>query len=140
MSAPTYADLLSEAMARAGLSQMRLAARAGINHGYVSRILSGDRMPSLGMVKQLADGLNLPPGDPIRSAMLTSAGFADERGPRPMGHPLAYDLDDLLRSADEATRLWLEESASLMLAGARARVGRSRVIVMKAPERDEETA
>ena len=140
MSEPTFACLLADAMVRAELSQSALARRVGCDHSQISRYMSGERRPTRGMVKQLADGLGLGPGDPIRSALLTTAGHADERGPRPMGHPLAYDLDDLLRSADEATRLWLEESASLMLAGARARVGRSRVIVMKAPERDEETA
>lgn len=131
MTEPTFAALLAEAMARAGLSQTKLAQRAGTDHGYVSRLLSGDRTPSAGMVKQLADGLGLGPGDPIRSAMLTVCGHADERGPRPMGHPLAYDLDDLLRSADEATRLWLIDGIDLLLAGARARVGRARVIALR---------
>jgi transcriptional regulator with XRE-family HTH domain len=140
MSALTFASLLAEAMDRAHLTQWGLAARAGCDRTYVSRLLSGDRQPTAGMVKQLADGLGLGPGDPIRSAMLTVCGYADERGPRPMAHPLAYDLDDLLRTADEATRLWLLDGVEHLLAGARARVGRSRVVLMKTTERDEETS
>ena len=140
MTEPTFAALLAEAMARANLTQWGLAARAGCDRSFVSRLCSGERTPSAGMVKQLADGLGLGPGDPIRSALLISAGFADERGPRPMGHPLAYDLDDLLRSTDEATRLWLIDGIDLLLAGARARVGRARVIALRSTEREEETA
>jgi transcriptional regulator with XRE-family HTH domain len=140
MSALTFASLLAEAMARAGVNQSEIARRADCDRSNICRFLSGDRFPSRGMVKQLADGLGLVPGDPIRSAMLTSAGYADERGPRPMAHPLAYDLDDLLRSADEATRLWLEDSMRVAIAGARARVGRARVIALRSPERDEELA
>ena len=139
MTEPTFAALLAEAMAHAGLSQSKLAQRAGTDHGYVSRLLSGDRTPSAGMVKQLADGLGIGPGDPIRSALLTTAGHADERGPRPMGHPLAYDLDDLLRSTDEATRLWLEDSVDLLLAGARARRRGAHIVALRT-ERTEQSA
>lgn len=136
MTEPTFAALLAEAMARANLTQWGLAARAGCDRSFVSRCLSGDRTPSAGMVKQLADGLGLGPGDPIRSAMLTVCGHADERGPRPMGHPLAYDLDDLLRSADEATRLWLIDGIKHLLAGARARRRGAHVVAL----RERETA
>jgi transcriptional regulator with XRE-family HTH domain len=140
MTEPTFARLLAEAMERAGLTQWGLAARSGCDRSFISRTLSGERHPSAGMVKQLADGLGLPPGDPIRSAMLTVCGYADERGPRPMGHPLAYDLDDALRCADPATRDWLEDCARNMLAGYRARIGRARVIALRGTERREETA
>jgi transcriptional regulator with XRE-family HTH domain len=140
MTEPTFAHLLAEAMARAGLSQNKLADRADVDPSFISRIRTGDRHPSRGMVKQLADALGLGPGDPIRSALLVSAGYADERGPRPMTNPLAYDLDDALRSADEATRLWLLDSVTLLLAGYRARIGRSRIIALKGTERTEETA
>ena len=139
MTEPTFAALLAEAMARANLTQSELARRAETDHGYVSRMLSGDRTPSRGMVKQLCDGLGLGPGDPIRSALLTTAGHADERGPRPMGHPLAYDLDDLLRTADEATRLWLIDGIDHLLAGARARRRGAHAIALRT-ERTEQSA
>jgi transcriptional regulator with XRE-family HTH domain len=140
MSEPTFAALLAEAMDRAGLSQRRLAVRVPTEHSNISRYLSGDRHPTAGMVKQLADALGLAPGDPVRDGLLLAAGHRPERGPRPMGHPLAYDLDDLLRVADEATRLWLEDGMAHLLSGARARIGRSRVIALKSPERAEESA
>lgn len=136
MSEPTFACLLADAMVRAELSQSALARRVGCDHSQISRYMSGERRPTRGMVKQLADGLGLGPGDPIRSAMLTSAGYADERGPRPMAHPLAYDLDDLLRSADEATRLWLLDGVEHLLAGARARRRGAHIVAL----RERETA
>lgn len=136
MSEPTFSALLAEAMTRCGLSQQRLAARAGVDHSLISRYLSEERSPRAGMVKQLADALDLAPGDPARDGLLLAAGHRPETAARPLGSPILYQLDDAWRAADESAREWLEHGIGLLLAGARARQSRSRVIALKTPERE----
>jgi transcriptional regulator with XRE-family HTH domain len=42
-----FAAWLQESMKQRGMSQRMLALRAGVSHSSVSRLLSGDRSPSL---------------------------------------------------------------------------------------------
>ena len=42
-----FAAWLEESMKQRGMSQRMLALRAGVSHSSVSRLLSGDRSPSL---------------------------------------------------------------------------------------------
>ena len=42
-----FAAWLQESMTQRGMSQRMLALRAGVSHSSVSRLLSGDRSPSL---------------------------------------------------------------------------------------------
>ena len=39
------------------MSQRQLALQSGVNHSTISRLINGDRMPSLGTATQLARGL-----------------------------------------------------------------------------------
>lgn len=55
------------------VSQSKLAARAGFDHSYVSRLESGARTPTRDAVEQLAIALDLEPIN--RDELLASAGF-----------------------------------------------------------------
>jgi len=55
------------------VSQSKLAARAGFDHSYVSRLESGARMPTRDAVEQLAQALELEQVG--RDELLASAGF-----------------------------------------------------------------
>ncbi len=55
------------------VSQSKLAARAGFDHSYVSRLESGARTPTRDAVEQLAIALDLEPVN--RDELLASAGF-----------------------------------------------------------------
>ncbi len=60
-----------------GLSQSRLAAAAGFDHSYVSRLESGTRTPTRDAVVKLGEALAL---DGIKAdALLASAGFMPAR-------------------------------------------------------------
>jgi transcriptional regulator with XRE-family HTH domain len=45
----------------AGLSQEELAARMGVEQGYISRLESGDRNPTIVTISQAADALGVRP-------------------------------------------------------------------------------
>jgi transcriptional regulator with XRE-family HTH domain len=45
----------------AGISQLDVAARAGVTGGYVSGIEHGQRNPTLDVVLAIADALHVPP-------------------------------------------------------------------------------
>ena len=72
----TFPDALRAFRVSAGVTQWRLAQRAGYDHSTVSRWESGDRQPTRESVEALADALGLHDGD--RARLLASAGFADE--------------------------------------------------------------
>ena len=58
-----FADLLRHYRERAGLSQVRLAQLVGIDHSYLSRLESGRRHPTRGVV--LLSALTQVVGDPV---------------------------------------------------------------------------
>jgi transcriptional regulator with XRE-family HTH domain len=75
---PTQADVnfataLREAREAAGLSQSRLAARAGYDHSYVSRLESDSRAPTRDAVLSLGDAMGL--AEVERDYLLAAAGF-----------------------------------------------------------------
>lgn len=72
-----FAPLLRELRDRRRLSQSRLAEAAGFDHSYVSRLESGNRMPTRDAVLKLADAMAL--GDGERDALLAAAGFMPGR-------------------------------------------------------------
>jgi transcriptional regulator with XRE-family HTH domain len=51
-------------MRRRGISQRQLAMRSGVNHSTISRLLRGDRSPSLRTATLLARALHSPSSDP----------------------------------------------------------------------------
>jgi transcriptional regulator with XRE-family HTH domain len=56
-----FAKLIKEFRAKRGLTQAKLAERAGISHGYLSRIEMGMQSPTLEVIERLAAALNLKP-------------------------------------------------------------------------------
>ena len=77
--------LLKKCREARGVSQSKLAERAGFDHSYVSRLESGARTPTRDAVDRLGEALSL---DRIeRDAMLASAGFL----PRDVGSLLSNE-------------------------------------------------
>jgi len=72
-----FALLLRELRDRRKLSQSRLAGAAGFDHSYVSRLESGNRMPTRDAVQKLAEAMAL--GESERDALLAAAGFMPGR-------------------------------------------------------------
>lgn len=73
----TFATALRQAREAAGLSQSRLAASAGYDHSYVSRLESDSRAPTREAVLSLCDAMGL--GDVDRDHLLAAAGFLPVR-------------------------------------------------------------
>lgn len=73
----SFALALRKTRERQRLSQSRLAAAAGFDHSYVSRLESGTRTPTRDAVSKLGEALML---DAIETdALLASAGFMPDR-------------------------------------------------------------
>lgn len=79
-----FGKLLKALRERRGVSQSKLAEKAGYDHSYVSRLEGGARMPTREAVENLGSALGL--GATERDALLASAGF------------LPRDLTNLLSS------------------------------------------
>lgn len=73
----SFAVALRQNRERKRLSQSRLAAAAGFDHSYVSRLESGTRTPTRDAVVKLSEALGL---DDIQTdALLATAGFMPAR-------------------------------------------------------------
>ncbi len=73
----SFSTALRQSRERQRLSQSRLAAAAGFDHSYVSRLESGTRTPTRDAVVKLGDALML---DGIETdALLAAAGFMPAR-------------------------------------------------------------
>lgn len=95
---PEFPALLKTYRERAGLSQVRLAQRAGIDRSYLNRLESGHRLPSRRTVLRLADALGLDPTE--RDQFLLAGGLA------PTVSPLAHTVGDPV--LEQAARLLLD--------------------------------
>jgi transcriptional regulator with XRE-family HTH domain len=73
----TFAHELRKARETSGLSQSRLAARAGYDHSYVSRLESDSRSPTRDAVLSLTNAMGLDEFQ--RDRLLASAGFLPVR-------------------------------------------------------------
>jgi transcriptional regulator with XRE-family HTH domain len=94
------------------MTQRQLAQMSGVDHSTISRLMRGDRVPSLRTATRLAHGLGMP----------EDVGGLDDRRPGRSGSPMArveYALrsDDLLRESE------VREIMNVYLA---ARLSRSR--------------
>lgn len=77
ISTGSFSMALRQRRERQRLSQSRLAAAAGFDHSYVSRLESGTRTPTRDAVVKLGDALTL---DSIETdALLAAAGFMPAR-------------------------------------------------------------
>jgi transcriptional regulator with XRE-family HTH domain len=73
VSPVSFATILRKSRERCGLSQSRLAARAGFDHSYVSRLESGSRTPTRVAVLKLSEAMSLE--ETHRDELLASAGY-----------------------------------------------------------------
>lgn len=73
----TFAAALRHAREDSRLSQSRLAAKAGFDHSYVSRLESGTRTPTRDAVVRLAAAMMLDETE--RDSLLAAAGFMPDR-------------------------------------------------------------
>lgn len=73
----SFAEALRHSRERQRLSQSRLAAAAGFDHSYVSRLESGSRTPTRDAVTKLGGALALD--DIETDALLAAAGFMPAR-------------------------------------------------------------
>lgn len=93
----TFAALLAEYRVRAGLSQSKLADKAGLTHSFLSRLESGNRNPHRPTVEALATALELNAADTAR--LLTAAGYAADVD------PIVSDLAAFLADASVDVRV-----------------------------------
>ena len=77
VSGGTFALALRQCREQKRLSQSRLAAAAGFDHSYVSRLESGSRTPTRDAVTKLGEALTLD--DIETDSLLASAGFMPAR-------------------------------------------------------------
>jgi transcriptional regulator with XRE-family HTH domain len=68
-----FGRLLKRCREARGVSQSKLAERAGFDHSYVSRLESGARTPTRDAVDRLGEALGLNQVE--RDALLAAAGF-----------------------------------------------------------------
>lgn len=81
----SFPDLLRQWRGRRRLSQLALAAEAGLSQRHLSFLECGKAQPSREMVLRLADQLALPPRD--RGTLLVAAGFWPQMPERAPDHP-----------------------------------------------------
>lgn len=81
----TFPDLLRQWRGRRRLSQLALAAEAGLSQRHLSFLECGKAQPSREMALRLADQLALPPRE--RNALLAAAGFSPQTQERAADHP-----------------------------------------------------
>ena len=92
------------------LTQRQLAQRSGVDHSTISRLMRGDRVPSLHTATLLARGLGIPP-DAMR---LDGDGFGDHGSP-------AARVEYALRSDDLLSEAAVREIMDVYLAVRRRR-------------------
>ncbi|WP_269857946.1 helix-turn-helix domain-containing protein [Streptomyces sp. RPT161] len=71
---PELGPLLAAARQRSGLGLRETARRAGLNHQYLQRLETGQRVPSMSVAKVLAEVLAL---DEAERAVLLAAALPD---------------------------------------------------------------
>lgn len=79
-----------------GISQVKLARRAGLDNSYISRIEGGTRMPPRDILLSIATALQLNAGE--RGALVAAFGYVpDDRGVWVAGEPEIVRLYELMR-------------------------------------------
>jgi transcriptional regulator with XRE-family HTH domain len=73
-----FAGWLRDAMAARGMSQRMLAMLTGMDHSTISRLASGDRVPTLGTALALIRVLERPRLHVVRTSLDAESGLAHE--------------------------------------------------------------
>jgi transcriptional regulator with XRE-family HTH domain len=87
------------------MSQQKASTRAGFDHSYFSRLISGSRMPTAKSVNQIADALNWTVNQ-RRTAMM-AAGFLPDDALRAVDADL-IELVDALARVEAHDPVWAE--------------------------------
>lgn len=124
----TFGPTLRRLREDRGLSQSRLAERAGFDHSYVSRLEGGARQPTRGAVNDLAAALACTEAE--QDALLLAAGFVNGQ-PR-VTDPNLLLIDEALQDdrLPQGYRDAVRASLDALLAGCEAVRGRPRVAVV----------
>jgi transcriptional regulator with XRE-family HTH domain len=126
-SAPTksFGSLLKELRESRGLSQNKLGRRCGTSHATISRLESGDRVPSRAMVSRLARAMSL--GDIESAWLFAAAGFWPTVAVNDRQFLLAT-LSRILenRTLDEATREQVVQQISELVAWLNGQLGKEK--------------
>jgi transcriptional regulator with XRE-family HTH domain len=72
---PPFVAWLSGRLKEKRMSQRLLALRSGVNHSTISRLLKGDRMPSLSTVTKLTRALGASEGEADAPAFFESPNW-----------------------------------------------------------------
>ena len=91
----TFNAWLQHRLVTSRLTQRQVAARAGIHHSTISRLLGGDRTPSLRTATSLAHALGMPDADATLDEMITPGSSRS----RPAQVEYALRSDDSLTEA-----------------------------------------
>ncbi|CAN5610443.1 hypothetical protein BH20CHL6_BH20CHL6_10660 [soil metagenome] len=97
MPTESFADWLRLALRARGISQRHLAALSGVNHSTISRLLAGDRTPSLATAGKL---LRVLRAIPAGGSMSGIAGGVRSESVTSMRIRLALEADESLDEAD----------------------------------------
>lgn len=92
MSSPPFSEVLQSMRKRQRMSQARLAQQSRHDHSSISRLESGDRVPSREMVLQLSHAMGLNVVD--RAELMAAAGFLDAIVPASMVRAVAQLVTD----------------------------------------------
>ena len=106
----TFNEWLQGRLKASGLTQRQLAQKTGVDHSTISRLVRGDRVPSLHTAASLARGLSLPDG----SATLDDLTFSRSGSP-------AAGVEYALRSDESLSEAQVREIMEVYLAARRAR-------------------
>ena len=122
--APPAGRLLREWRVRRHLSQLDLAAEAGISTRHLSFIETGRSQPSREMVLHLGEHLEIPLRE--RNALLTAAGYAplyrESELDAPDMQPVRDAIDSILRAHEPYPALVVDRTWSLVAANTTVQV------------------
>ncbi|MBX6342854.1 MAG: helix-turn-helix transcriptional regulator [Thermomicrobiaceae bacterium] len=116
----SFAQLLKQYRESVRMSQSRLAEASGFDHSYVSRLESGNRMPTREAVTKLADALELSGSQ--RDKLFATAGFMPQRVESLLAdEPILTEVFQLLQSDEvpEAVQRDVRQMLALVVKQAR---------------------
>jgi transcriptional regulator with XRE-family HTH domain len=94
-----FSQLLKQFRGENRVSQSRLAEMAGFDHSYVSRLESGNRLPTREAVVKLAEALRVSARE--KDSLLAAAGFMPQRVESLLANePVLTDVLHILQGAD----------------------------------------
>jgi transcriptional regulator with XRE-family HTH domain len=121
----SFGSLLKELRESRGLSQSKLGRRCGMSHATISRLESGDRMPSRTMVNRLARAMSLSHAEAGR--LFAVAGFwptVAVNGRQSLLATLARILED--HALDTATREQATQKVSEIVSWLNGQLGKEK--------------